>query len=52
MEEIIQLLIIVLMFDAAIVAVGLLRKKNMWHFICAYWVILTIKNTLEAIEKL
>ena len=37
------------LIDAAIVAAGLLRKKNMWQWICAYWVILTLKNFVEAI---
>ena len=39
-----QILIICLMIDAAWVAFGLARKKNMWKWIVTYWVILTMKN--------
>ena len=42
-----QLLIILLMADAAWVAYGLARKKNMWKFIVLYWVILTAKNLAD-----
>lgn len=44
-----QLLIFFLMLDAAIVAGGLLRKKNMWVWICLYWIILTAKNFVDLI---
>ena len=42
-----QILIILLMLDAAWVAYGLARKKNMWKFIVLYWVILTLKNLAD-----
>lgn len=42
-----QILIILLMVDAAWVAYGLIHKKNRWSYICAYWVILTLKNLCE-----
>lgn len=42
-----QFLIFMLMADAAWVAYGLIRKRNMWRWICLYWVILTIKNLLD-----
>lgn len=42
-----QLLIFLLMIDAAIVFVGLCRKKNMWVWICLYWLILTAKNAID-----
>lgn len=32
---------------AAIVAYGLYKKQNMWVWIIAYWLVLTIKNFLE-----
>lgn len=42
-----QMLILLLMVDAAVVAIGLSRKKNMWLFIVLYWLLLTIKNTMN-----
>lgn len=42
-----QMLILLLMADAAVVAIGLSRKKNMWLFIVLYWLLLTIKNTMN-----
>ena len=42
-----QLLIFLLMADAAWVAYGLIRKKNRWWFICLYWVLLTAKNLVD-----
>lgn len=42
-----QILIILLMLDAAWVAYGLARKRNMWKAIVVYWLILTAKNTVD-----
>jgi hypothetical protein len=42
-----QLLILLLMLDALIVAVGLAKKKNMWTFIVMYWIILFTKNAMN-----
>lgn len=42
-----QILIFLLMADAAFVAYGLIRKRNMWKFICLYWLILTAKNLVD-----
>ena len=42
-----QFFIFLLMIDAAVVAYGLSRKRNMWHLIVTYWVILTLKNTFD-----
>lgn len=42
-----QMMILLLMADAAVVAIGLLRKKNMWLFIVLYWLLLTIKNIMN-----
>ena len=44
-----QVLIFLLMADAAWVACGLIRKKMMWKWICLYWIILTIKNAWDLI---
>ena len=42
-----QFLIFLLMLDAAWVAYGLLRRRNMWQFITLYWILLTIKNAVD-----
>ena len=42
-----QFFIFLLLIDAAIVAYGLSRKKNMWAWIVTYWVILTCKNLFD-----
>ena len=42
-----QFFILLLMIDAAIIAYGLSRKRNMWRFIVAYWIILTLKNMFD-----
>ena len=42
-----QILIFLLMADAAFVAYGLIRKRNMWNAIVLYWVILTAKNLVD-----
>lgn len=46
-----QILIILLFADAAWVAYGLLRKRVMWPWIAAYWVILTVKNLVDVIGR-
>lgn len=40
-------LVLLLLLIAAFVAVGLMRKKNMWPFIVLYWVTLTVKNLID-----
>ena len=40
-----QILVFALMGIAAVVAAGLMRKKNMWKWIIAYWVVLTLIRT-------
>lgn len=47
-----QLLILLLALDAMIVAAGLSKKKNMWQFIVAYWIILFVKNATNFITAL
>ena len=39
-----QVFVFLLFADAAWVAYGLIRKRNMWKWICLYWVLLTAKN--------
>lgn len=42
-----QTLITLLMVDAAIVAIILISGWTAWPWICAYWVILTLKNAVD-----
>ena len=42
-----QLFVFLLCLDAALVAVGLTKKRNMWPFIVFYWILLTIKNAVD-----
>lgn len=42
-----QFMILLLAMDAAIVTIGLTKKKNMWLFIVLYWLLLTIKNAMN-----
>lgn len=49
METVIRIFEIALWADAAIVAVGLWRKRNMWPFITLYWTMLAVKNALGVI---
>lgn len=45
-----QIFIFLLMADAAWVAYGLLRKRNMWKAICLYWILLTLKNLMDLLR--
>lgn len=45
-----KVLIYLLMIDAAIVFVMQILRLNAWAFICLYWLILTVKNTIDADE--
>lgn len=42
-----QILVLCLIGIAAWVAIGLMRKKNMWKWIILYWVVLTAKNLAD-----
>lgn len=44
------LLMALLCLDAAWVAQGTIRKRNMWSWIALYWVILTLKCLLHYLE--
>lgn len=39
-----QILILLLIAVSARIAIGLYQRKNMWKWIVAYWIFLTIKN--------
>ena len=40
--------VILLMIISAIVYIGLVVGMNMWLLICLYWLVLTIKNVIDA----
>ena len=42
-----QLCIFGLMLIASVVAVGLMKRRNMWKWIIAYWLLLTVKNIID-----
>ena len=44
-----QLCVFGLMLIASVVAIGLMKRRNMWKWIIAYWVLLTIKNVIDFI---
>ena len=50
-NQIINALIIVLAMIAATVATGLIAGYTMQAFIVAYWIVLTMKNLMDYIEK-
>lgn len=41
-----------LMLVSLIVTVGLAKKRNMWPFIVAYWIILFTKNMMNLIAAI
>lgn len=47
-----QFFVFMLLGDAAVVAIGLSKKKNMWRLIVLYWVLLTLKNLTDFIGTL
>lgn len=42
-------LVLALMGIAAVVLVGLARRRNMWRWIVAYWAVLTVRNAVTMI---
>jgi len=46
------MLVIALAIIAAIVAVGLMKKKRIQWFIVLYWIVLTVKNTVDCINAI
>ena len=38
---------LMLLAVSAIVAVGLLGRRDMWRFICLYWILLAIRNAID-----
>ena len=44
-------IVFLLLIDAAYVFYGLLNKRNMWKFICLYWMLLTMKNYIDYVNR-
>lgn len=44
-------LVLALLVIAAVVLVGLSRRRNMWGWIVAYWAVLTVRNAVVIIQK-
>lgn len=42
-----QVCILGLIVIAAVVAFGLMKRRNMWKWIIAYWLLLTVKNIID-----
>lgn len=42
-------LVLALMVIAAVVLVGLVRRRNMWRWIVVYWAVLTVRNAVTAL---
>lgn len=51
-KQISAILVIALAIIAAIVAVGLMKKKRVQWFIVLYWIVLTVKNTVDCINAI
>lgn len=49
MKAISSLLVIALCVNAAFVVKKLLAKENAWRLIVVYWIILTIKNSVDTL---
>ena len=45
-------LVLALMAIAAVVLVGLVRRRNMWGWIVAYWAVLTVRNAVALLMGL
>lgn len=43
-------LVLALLVIAAVVLVGLIRRRNMWGWIVAYWAVLTLRNLAALVE--
>ena len=39
-------LVLALMLIAAVVLVGIVRRRNMWGWIVSYWAVLTLRNAV------
>lgn len=45
-----EVTIVLLALISALVALGVSRKVNMWGWITVYWIVLLIKNIMDAVE--
>ena len=41
-----HIFLILLMIDSMLIAAGVYQKRNMWPYICIYWVLMTVKNVV------
>ena len=51
MDMVPLILTFVLMLISAINAIGILHKRNMWIFICMYWIVVFIRYSIELLMK-
>ena len=42
-----QFCVLGLIVIAAVAAFGLMKRRNMWKWIIAYWLLLTVKNIID-----
>jgi hypothetical protein len=47
MKEISALFVYILAVISFTVTIGIARKRSMWGWILAYWIVLTIKNYVD-----
>lgn len=47
-----QVMIFALIVISAKVFLGLMNRKDMWWWICTYWLVLTLKNLFDFIGGL
>lgn len=52
MKEISAGFVLILFLISAYVAAGLSEKRNMWKWICVYWLALMVKNAVDLIGGL
>lgn len=45
-----EFIIILLALISGLVALGVSRKVNMWGWVTVYWIVLMIKNIMDAVE--
>ena len=46
-----NLMIVMLIFESALVLIGLLLKKDVWVGIVCYWAVLLMKNISDYIDE-
>lgn len=41
-----HILVALLMIDSMLIAAGVYQKRNMWPYICVYWVLMAVKDVV------